>query len=197
MRINILASAALLAIVALPAAADGYRDAPPPNRGPAPLAPHEAHDYHHKKDVRVVRVRREVAAPQAVHSGCGCCCAPVSYSRSYITEPVIVRTYTRTYTRTAPPSCGHYTVYQGDGYSGTPHHEDHHRSHGYQEGRYHEGRYAHESWQHERERYRGPHGDAPDYGENRITWSGDDGRRDNFDYTARRDGYSYYQARHD
>jgi len=206
MRKLILTGAGLLAAAVLPAFADGYRNAPPPNPGPAPLSPHETRVHHPDKEVHVVRIRREVEPAYTVSSSCGCCCAPASYSRSYTTEPVVVRTYTRTYTRMAPPSCGyspayrhHDGAYQHDHHEhhqemhGGMHHQEHHGDGYYHESRYHDGRYAHQSWQDQRERYAGPHGDAPPYGENRIIWT-EDGTRKESTYTARRDGYSYYQA---
>lgn len=197
MRKLILAGAGLLAAAALPAVADGYRNAPPPNPGPAPLSPHEAQIRYPEKEVQVVRIHREVEPSYTVSSACGCCCAPAAYSRSYTTEPVVVRTYTRTYTRMAPPSCGYSPAYHHqDGGHQHDHHEHHRDMHGegyHHESRYHGGRSAHQSWQYERERYAGPRGDAPAYGENRIIWTDEAGRKEST-YTARRDGYSYYQA---
>ncbi|MEE2879498.1 MAG: hypothetical protein VX593_10875 [Pseudomonadota bacterium] len=206
MHKSILIGASLMLVAALPAVADGYQDAPPPERGPAPLSHHSDHDYrHHQKEVRVVRVHRDAHAPHVSHSACGCCCAPVSYSRSYTTEPVVVRTYTRTYTRMAPPACSHGSAHGHHGHHGHASHHSHHHemveydggAHTHDYDSYHDGRYEHDRWHDSRLRYRGPHGDGPDYGENRITWTSQDGLRDHHSYTARRDGYSYYQARHD
>ena len=103
----------LMAASALPALADGYENAPPPNPGPDPLAPHER-EYHHERDARVVY------EPEVTYTSSSCCCcAPVTYGRTYVTEPVTIRRYTRTYTRLAPPDC--YRTYE--------HEHDHHRGH--------------------------------------------------------------------
>ncbi|WP_300376174.1 hypothetical protein [Henriciella sp.] len=108
----------LTVISALPAFADGYENAPPPNPGPEPLSPHEQETHYYDRDVYVERAPSTVTYTS---SAC-CCCAPVTYGRTYVTEPVTVRRYTRTYTRIAPPDCYH-THSHGHG-----HHEYHHES---------------------------------------------------------------------
>jgi hypothetical protein len=96
MRTGLLIGAGLAAMLALPAAADGY----------AYNAPVQSYSY----DTQT-----------ATSSGCvtSCCCG--QQIRTYTTRPV-VRRYVQTYTRTAPPACthtshvGHDHAYYSGGY---------------------------------------------------------------------------------
>lgn len=194
MRKSMIVSAGLIAMATFPAMADGYKDAPPPNRGPAALSPHEQEAKTHDENVRVVYVEREAAPVRYVSSGCGCCCQPVSYTRTYTSEPVVVRHYTRTYTRVVEPDCRHDGVYYEE--SRPHHHRRHHEERYYQEGSYREGWRSDDEWRRER-RYNGHYSDGPVYRENSVIWSSDGSHRDKTGYTARRDEYSYYQARHE
>lgn len=188
MKHALLLSLGLAAAAAMPAFADGYKDAPEPNRGPAPLSAQEQETHRHTgENVKIVRVRHE-AGPASQVSSCGCCCAPVSYSRTYTTEPVVVRHYTRTYTRMAPPSCA---------YGSHSSHGHHHRKHHHGDRYHHEGRYQHDSrYEDGRRAYDGAYANGPVYRENTVIWSSDGSHRDRTGYTARRDEYSYYQAKH-
>lgn len=149
MRKSILVSAGLLALAAFPAMADGYRNAPPPNRGPEALTPQER-EASRESEVHVVKIIRETA-PAYTSSAC-CCCQPVTYGHhTYTTEPVVTRRYTRTYTRMAPPDCGH------DGHHRHHGHHAHHRDAYYpphQASAYSERAYA-----------------EPIYEENSVIWS--------------------------
>ncbi len=69
MQKSLILGAGLLGLVALPAFADGYKDAPPPNRGPEPLTPHAAEIYPEDEVQPVETVREEPL------DDC-CCCAP-------------------------------------------------------------------------------------------------------------------------
>lgn len=100
-RSAILALATASLLTGLSAHADGYKDAPPPNRGPEPLSP-ESTTYHPGKPDRTVKIIREIYYEPTCRTSC-CSCGPVSYRSTYVTEPVEVRHYTRTYTRMAPP----------------------------------------------------------------------------------------------
>lgn len=197
MRKAIMLSAVLIVMSALPAFADGYKDAPPPNRGPSVLAPHAQEARAAHENVRVVYVERDTAPVRYTSSACGCCCAPVSYTHTYTTEPVVVRHYRRSYTRMAAPDCNTAAAHHGDVHHS--HYRKHHEERYYREGRYDEGRREHDEWRRETryDGYDGPYSDGPVYRENTVIWSSDGRYRDRTDYTARRDEYSYYQARHD
>jgi hypothetical protein len=102
MRNGLLIGAGLAAMLALPAAADGYSYS---------SAPATTHTYN----------TRTTAS-----SGCAtsCCCGQTV--RTYTTRPV-VRRYVQTYTQTAPPACTH-TSHVGTGHVG---HDHAHYSGGY------------------------------------------------------------------
>ena len=121
MRPPALTALCLTALFALPAAADGYATPRPTTAAPSPLNPHE-------KQVRIVKIHKESTGHG--YTGCPSSCGSYNHSRTYMTEPVVTRRYTRTYTRLAPPACSH-----SGGYHHPHHYPGYHSSHSYDSAR--------------------------------------------------------------
>lgn len=134
----------LVALLALPAMADGYETGKKAQRGPAPLAPHAKHVEVHKIEVQPPHMRQQAC----VTSCCYSACPTISYGRTYVTEPVVTRQYTRTYTRMAPPDC----VHTSSSYY-APHYREHHSTHDH----------------HSHEKYHSRHHGQADYGRSYTT----------------------------
>ena len=90
---TIVAGLGLAAGLALPAAADGYQT--------YSVSPQTSYE----RGVQVTRTYPTQSACQT--SCCYSACSRPTHTRTYVTKPVVTRTYTSSYTRLAPPDCYH------------------------------------------------------------------------------------------